>query len=137
MTPELKAKWLAALRSRDFKQIKARLKGGLIKEGRGAPVYIGIGHCCLGVLCEVVGTVPKLIRIGAEEIEVFETYEDDEGSSQTGSFQECLDNDVRRFLGLPESVASEAMSRNDGSNGFKVSGPQTFAEIADWLEGVL
>lgn len=40
MNPEVKAKWVAALRSGEYKQTKDRLKDGS-------------GHCCLGVLCDI------------------------------------------------------------------------------------
>lgn len=40
MDPEVKARWVAALRSGEYKQIKGALK----REG---------GHCCLGVLCDL------------------------------------------------------------------------------------
>lgn len=42
MNPELKAKWVAALRSGEYEQIT-----GSLKEPDG--------YCCLGVLCEVMG----------------------------------------------------------------------------------
>lgn len=42
MNPELKAKWIAALRSGEYKQVTARLR---TREG----------YCCLGVLCMVAG----------------------------------------------------------------------------------
>lgn len=43
MDPEWKVKWLAALRSGDFKQTTRRLYGG--EED---------AYCCMGVLCEVI-----------------------------------------------------------------------------------
>lgn len=45
MNPEIKAKWIEALRSGKYKQTRAHLKDAA-------------GHCCLGVLCEVVGEAP-------------------------------------------------------------------------------
>lgn len=50
MKPELKTKWVEALRSGEFKQGMKRLRHG----GR---------HCCLGVLCEIMG---EPIRRGQE-----------------------------------------------------------------------
>lgn len=44
MNPEIKAKWLAALRSGEYKQGRNRLRTNV----PGAPQY-----CCLGVLCEL------------------------------------------------------------------------------------
>lgn len=40
MIPEIKADWLAALRSGEYSQTKGALKDG-------------IGYCCLGVLCDL------------------------------------------------------------------------------------
>lgn len=40
MNPELKAKWVAALRSGEYRQVSGRLRKG-------------DGFCCLGVLCTV------------------------------------------------------------------------------------
>lgn len=42
MQAELKAKWIAALRSGEFSQAKTRLRDG-------------DAYCCLGVLCQVSG----------------------------------------------------------------------------------
>jgi hypothetical protein len=42
MNPELKQKWLAALRSGEYKQARGYLK-------------TEFGYCCLGVLCDVSG----------------------------------------------------------------------------------
>lgn len=41
MNPEIKVKWLEALRSGKYKQTKYVLKNN-------------IGHCCLGVLCDII-----------------------------------------------------------------------------------
>lgn len=42
-------KWLAALRSGEFLQAREALMNGSYNEGN----YVGVGYCCLGVLCEV------------------------------------------------------------------------------------
>ncbi len=42
LPPEVKAKWLEALRSGRYTQCNGRLHKN------------GVGHCCLGVLCEVM-----------------------------------------------------------------------------------
>ena len=41
MNKEIKALWLAALRSKKYKQTRRNLKHGK-------------GHCCIGVLCDVI-----------------------------------------------------------------------------------
>jgi hypothetical protein len=45
MNAELKAKWVAALRSGEYKQVR-----GILQQGFGARLE---GFCCLGVLCKV------------------------------------------------------------------------------------
>lgn len=42
-------KWVAALRSGEFKQAREALMNNAYEDGD----YVGIGYCCLGVLCEV------------------------------------------------------------------------------------
>lgn len=70
MTPELKAKWVAALRSGEYKQGQARMKR--IHEDDTA------SYCCLGVLCEITGQVsqnnsfivgPALHALGIENLD--------------------------------------------------------------------
>lgn len=48
MKAELKAKWVAALRSGDYRQVNGSLKEEL-EAGTGE-----FGYCCLGVLCELM-----------------------------------------------------------------------------------
>lgn len=54
MDEEIKAKWVAALRSGKYKQGSLRLKRNLSS---------GTQHCCLGVLCEVL-EMPESFREG-------------------------------------------------------------------------
>jgi hypothetical protein len=46
MNPRIKAQWIAALRSGDYTQGFGVLRGTRIADGT-------IGHCCLGVLCNL------------------------------------------------------------------------------------
>jgi hypothetical protein len=48
MQPELKAKWVAALRSGKYVQAHGRLKDMLANEP-------AVSYCCLGVLCDIQG----------------------------------------------------------------------------------
>lgn len=53
MNLDIKAKWLAALRSGEYKQIRGTLAKG--------SVYNVNGFCCLGVLCDIAvkeGAIP-------------------------------------------------------------------------------
>lgn len=43
MKPEIKTKWIDALRSGKYLQIKGALRS-----------RDGLGHCCLGVLCDLI-----------------------------------------------------------------------------------
>jgi hypothetical protein len=52
MDPEVKAKWLAALRSGQYRQAKHHLRNG------------NDGYCCLGVLCEIA-VADEVIPAGA------------------------------------------------------------------------
>lgn len=56
MDPEVKAKWVAALRSRKYKQGQSYLK---IIEKNGAQK-----HCCLGVLCDTM-KIPNKVSQGS------------------------------------------------------------------------
>jgi hypothetical protein len=49
MNPEIKAQWVAALRSGKYQQTRGALKRNAPEEGDGAPA----GFCCLGVLCDL------------------------------------------------------------------------------------
>ena len=112
MTPEIKTAWLAALRSGEYKQTQKTLKNAT-------------GYCCLGVLCHVIkGNYPGQIDEGLERITIFGDGGDSEDDELTVG--------LVRTLGIG-SFVTEAMDRNDGVKG----PPQTFAEIADWLEKVL
>jgi hypothetical protein len=54
LDPQVKAKWLTALRSRKFKQGK----GALLSVNRELDgTYSNPQYCCLGVLAEVIGNV--------------------------------------------------------------------------------
>ena len=48
MKIELKQKWLAALRSGEYKQCTGSLSGIAMDDS-------GVGYCCLGVLAKVAG----------------------------------------------------------------------------------
>jgi hypothetical protein len=109
MKRELKAKWLAALRSGEYKQGKSALKDGFGDENK---------YCCLGVLCEVAG-VPydKTHRAFAFDSEyggvVYRTGYPDGGWSFAN--------------GLGNAFAHDCANMNDEQG-------LTFNEIADFIE---
>lgn len=107
MNPEIKARWVAALRSGDYKQTTNHLR---------TPV----GFCCLGVLCDIHAAVM------GEVWDPFNRYLD---------HAEDLPVDVQAWAGLDQAEPRVATSLN-GSNvlsGMNDNGA-TFEQIADVIE---
>lgn len=106
MDPALKAKWVSALRSGDYLQARGTL-------------FDGKGHCCLGVLCKVVGLPIR---------------EDGGGVVGHGDEEASYSSYEPIFELVGGYVASHQCSmRNDGSRpeGLK---PHSFSEIASYIE---
>lgn len=106
MTPELKAKWIAALRSGEYKQTKGRL----LRKWRGEDRF-----CCLGVLCEVM-EAPRTTGPSMND-------QSGPGYDLNGIFHDAE---------LPCSVLSAGdqnilVKLNDSHR-------RSFAKIADWIE---
>lgn len=118
MNPEIKAKWVAALRSGEYEQGKHAL--------RDAEQF-----CCLGVLCSLHAQAHP--RIAAKE---------SSRRSYLGSYS-TLPGKVMNWAGLESEwgprlviagMTAEATIHNDGLSGT----PQaTFAQIADAIEAQL
>jgi hypothetical protein len=114
MTPELKAKWLAALRSDKYQQGE----GALSQDGN---------FCCLGVLCDIAGYKWKK--------EVNTNYL----TCSAGKFYIEKEVELKK-LGLSLEIQEVCYSLNDGTvikdtNPFKFElRRHSFKEIADWLE---
>jgi hypothetical protein len=112
MNPEIKAMWVAALRSGDYKQGRE-----LLKEGNQ--------YCCLGVLCDLFKKEAK------KKYSFMDLSADD---SETPGPEVCI------WAALPSDDPTVQIGRrrrlsrhNDGS-GTKA---RTFAEIADAIEAQL
>jgi hypothetical protein len=106
MDTQLKAKWVAALRSKRYRQTT-----GNLRDQYGSGSY---GYCCLGVLCHTMGArwkqgVPfiKDLRMKIHG----EAY---------------LSPETLQLVGLSDGTQRELASMNDG--------PAKFPEIADWIE---
>lgn len=122
LPPELKAKWLVALRSGEYQQAKGALR---TIEGEKC-------MCCLGVLCDVID--PNGWR--SIEGQAWRWGPDLPGQSHI----QYLPPNLRTAYGFSEiirdeyglSVESALANRNDGA----IDGhPRwTFAQIADWIE---
>lgn len=138
MNAEVKAKWVAALRSGEYHQGTGYLGSKIDQDENGEPV---IGYCCLGVLCEVAvaeGIIEppeydpiseNLTYSGYEHVELTPTVRDWAGL-------ETLDPEVRTPEGAKDSAfhrqanqpgRTTLASLND-ADGF------TFAQIADVIE---
>lgn len=120
MNPEVKAKWVAALRSGEFQQGKNALKS---EEG----------YCCLGVLCELHRReVDGSWRLQAS------------GNYAYGMSTSFLPGEVLDWAGLRNSwpnviIDDERASldtHNDGSTGYTVR-CKSFEEIAKAIEDQL
>jgi len=113
MNKRIKALWIDALKSGDFKQGKGRLKA---LDGDGEVAY-----CCLGVLCEIAsqedqGSFSDKHGL-SKDVYFFNTGED----VYTTSFPEP---NTLEWAGLANSDAWNLVDLNDG-------GGKTFEDIAD------
>lgn len=124
MNPELKAKWVEALRSGKYVQGQH----GLRTERNGAEAF-----CCMGVLCEVMGL--------ERTCEMSEPgYVMPDGSVSSGYVPDELlgggvvPDELLGGGGVPvpysRSCPCHLAHMNDTEN-------KTFAEIADWIEANL
>jgi hypothetical protein len=115
MNPEVKAKWLKALRSGEYKQGRQRLR----KDNR---------FCCLGVLCDIY---IKDTQRGKWEND---TFIDVDGARERG----ILTNGVVEWSGLENgnptlTVYSEALKDLDSLTEMNDRG-MSFNEIANFIE---
>lgn len=109
LPPELKAQWLAALRSGEYIQGT----GQLSREVEGV-----MQHCCLGVLCRLQR---RLVKIGSLEY--------DGTSAPASSLVLSTDNPVyflTNFIARMDDVPCTLADLNDRG--------ATFAELADIIE---
>jgi hypothetical protein len=108
MDNTLKTKWTAALRSGDYSQTS----GLLTRLDLNGNV---IGHCCLGVLCEIAG-------LESESRDGYRRYNyGDSDSAGTIPF------DFSSSIGIDSSDETVLIAMND-NDGY------TFLQIADWIE---
>jgi len=107
MNPQIKQKWVSALRSGDYQQTKGRLR----KEDK---------FCCLGVLCDLYG----------KENNVEWEISEDSGKYMFQNKGASLPSSVRKWAGVendnPEICATSLSELNDTGS--------TFNEIADLIE---
>lgn len=119
MNPDVKAKWLEALRSGEYEQTTGTLHRVVPTNGNEWSPTKPAGWCCYGVLCDVaVKEGLKVIRKTDEDTEYFDGVID------------YLPTSVVEWAGLPSNdpaVQGRSLAdRNDHG--------VTFPEIADLIE---
>ena len=130
MNTEIKAQWLAALRSGEYTQTS----GALRRENSDGSV----GFCCLGVLCEILAKDGKIKYQPEDEYSDLRKYGagvDGEGDFVSGSAF-SLPYVVRELVGIStdagefedaEGCDRTLISLNDSQG-------KAFPEIADYIE---
>jgi hypothetical protein len=122
MNPQIKAEWMARLRSGEFEQGKRALQ----KNGK---------FCCLGVLSEIAADAGVAERCSFNSVNgdgdpvVSVRYNDYTGtlSSEIGRWSGLYGLEVPDEAGDPVNVETMLMHMNDHLG-------KTFPEIADWVE---
>lgn len=117
--PHFKAKWLEALRSGEYKQVKENL-------------HTKKGFCCLGVACHLYDPNQwqeyKAVDVNGGKYTAYQTVS---GSLDLPHREdlppEIYDALIQRFPGAFENVMRTIAQMND-------DGEHSFADIADWIE---
>lgn len=117
MDPELKKKWVDALRSGRYNQTIAHLK--VVQSFHSGEETINPGYCCLGVLCEVAGVEWKP---GYQKSKVTCSAVVPEG--------DVITNFLPKSLGIDSDTQWKLADFND-----KYRWP--FEKIADWVDATL
>lgn len=125
MDPEIKVKWLEALRSDRFRQ-----GSGFLKDCDG-------DNCCLGVLAEI-NDIPWEASIDSFSEGSFAfTFprgdEEEEGTDDNGNADTYIDihQIPNGYCGIDAVARDELINRNDGARDFE---RHSFAQLADWIE---
>jgi hypothetical protein len=115
MNTELKTKWLAALRSGEYTQTSGSLRDN-------------DGHCCLGVLCDVIDHTAWVDDFDESDDKVSSYFQlPTRYNPNNGTVGGYFDHDQLELLGITSVVQSKAMSMNDSKD-------FDFNAIADYLE---
>jgi len=110
MNPTIKAKWVAALRSGEYKQAKENLQDDK-------------GYCCLGVLC--------VISQSETGFGIKENRDENSGD-------ETISITIQRWADLPSSEgAIVSIEKEETSLAAHNDAGRTFLQIADAIEGQL
>jgi hypothetical protein len=119
MNPELKQKWVTALRSGDYKQGQGKLRYRLEHQEEDR-------FCCLGVLCDVAGVEWESVNLRAYggEREIEYRVDNPEGGFSSITSLPIAISDLAEFeLGTQDSLI--LLNDTEGKD---------FEFIADWIE---
>ena len=130
MNPEIKAQWLAALRSGEYQQTN----GALRREQPDGSV----GYCCLGVLCEVLAKDGKIEfepELGYPDLRNYGKGFDSEGDHLPGGAF-SLPYVVRELVNISTDagVYEDEYGNEYTLIGHNDSDKKSFDEIADIIE---
>jgi hypothetical protein len=129
MDADLKAKWVEALRSGEFKQAQGTLHDAKHDS-----------YCCLGVLCKVAGAEWGECEKEVEGddgyyIKTFSHVPVKDGQLLGNTDDEELEKWACKKFGIPDQVVLIAMNDGLGKEGQEHYQPaKTFSEIADYIE---
>ena len=142
MDAEIKAQWVAALRSGDYRQAKGNLR---------VDTSTGVGYCCLGVLCDLAEKAGVVTFLDLKVIESDDPDENDVraeagyvsiGNEDTDyRDNELLPSCVKRWASLNDS--NPEVKYDEDGRGYAVreylsdlndERNYTFAQIADLVE---
>lgn len=132
MDAELKTKWVAALRSGEFRQATGKLRDG-------DPEGDGYAFCCLGVLCVVKGAAWQDYSGLDYEGEDYVTYSRvpvADGKMLSLGEDEELNEQFLREIGIPQDEQSTLVGMNDGNEKARLAS-QPFEKIAAYIESKL
>lgn len=118
MKLDLKAAWTNALRSGNYKQAIGKLKGPRVGHSG-----TGVGHCCLGVLLDIVepnGWETDGRHSPAKHKRASTT---NNGGAQGGGY---ISSAFAHSLGIPAGMQKQLARLNDRGNGFE--------DIADYID---
>lgn len=129
MNPEIKAKWVAALRSGDYQQGYGQLRE------MPDPVTGKRGHCCLGVLCDVLDGVyieTGVVDFGSPDDTCIFNGDD---ATITGS---AIPGGLWQAVGLERNDPAVDIQAEDETSPWRLSqlndSRYTFGEIATLIE---
>lgn len=116
MDPELKTKWLKALRGGGYRQGVGALRRRSEDDGK-------LNYCCLGVLATVAGEpwYDEYCDGSSYGIPIANDY----------VMATLLPNKVLDKVGMTKTAQRRLASMNDGDDDYK---KHSFRQIADWIE---